>query len=81
MKIAAAANAYEVNVAPHNFYGHLCSMMSAHFAAATPNLRIMEIDIDRVAWDKDLFTHAPTIKDGHLILDETPGWGLSLIHI
>ena len=75
MKIAAAANAYEVNVAPHNFYGHLCSMMSAHFAAATPNLRIMEIDIDRVAWDKDLFTHAPTIKDGHLILDETPGWG------
>ena len=75
MKIAAAANAYEVNVAPHNFYGHLCSMMSAHFAASTPNLRIMEIDIDRVAWDKDLFTHTPTIKDGHLILDEKPGWG------
>ena len=25
MKIAAAAEAYEVNVAPHNFYGHLCT--------------------------------------------------------
>ena len=75
MKIAAAANAYEVNVAPHNFYGHLCSMMSAHFATAVPNLRIMEIDIDRIAWDTDLFSHTPTIKDGYIILDDRPGWG------
>ena len=49
MKIAAAAEAHEVNVAPHNFYGHLCTMMNAHFAAAVPNLRIMETDIDRAA--------------------------------
>src|ERR1700759_5188963 len=59
MKIAAAAEAYEVNVAPHNFYGHLCSMMNAHFSAAVPNLRIMEIDIDRLAWDHELFTMSP----------------------
>ena len=75
MKIAAAANAYEVNVAPHNFYGHLCSLMSAHFATAVPNLRIMEIDIDMIAWDTDLFSHTPTIKDGYIILDDRPGWG------
>ena len=25
MKIAALAEAHEVNVAPHNFYGHLCT--------------------------------------------------------
>ena len=56
MKIAASAEAHEVNVAPHNFYGHLCTMMNAHFAAAVPNLRIMEIDIDRLAWDDELFT-------------------------
>ena len=31
MKIAASAEAHEVNVAPHNFYGHLCTMMNAHF--------------------------------------------------
>src|SRR5262249_54209833 len=30
MKIAALAEAHEVNVAPHNFYGHLCTMMNAH---------------------------------------------------
>ena len=53
LKIAAMADAYEVNVAPHNFYGHLATMMSAHFAAVVPNFRIMEIDPDRVPWYDD----------------------------
>ncbi|RXH19517.1 mandelate racemase/muconate lactonizing enzyme family protein [Bradyrhizobium guangzhouense] len=75
MKIASTAEAFEVNVAPHNFYGHLCSMMNAHFCAAVPNLRIMEIDIDRLAWDRELFTHEPEIQDGHLIIPDRPGWG------
>src|SRR4029077_8835376 len=75
MKIAAAAEAFEVNVAPHNFYGHLCTMMNAHFAAAVPNLRIMETDIDRIACDHELFTHLPEIRDGHLIIPDRPGWG------
>jgi L-alanine-DL-glutamate epimerase-like enolase superfamily enzyme len=52
MKIAAAADAFEVNIAPHNFYGHLATMMNAHFAASAPNLRIMEVDIDRLPWDE-----------------------------
>ena len=34
MKIAAMAEAYEVNCAPHNFYGHMSTLMSAHFCAA-----------------------------------------------
>lgn len=75
MKVAAAADAHEIQVAPHNFYGHLCTMMSAHFAAAVPNLRIMEVDIDRIAWDDEIFTVVPTYEDGHLILPEGPGWG------
>ena len=75
MKIAAAAEHYEVNVAPHNFYGHLCSMMNAHFCAAVPNLRIMETDIDRLAWDHELFTHVPEYVDGHLVIPDRPGWG------
>lgn len=76
MKIAAAADAYEVNVAPHNFYGHLCTMMNAHFCAAVPNLRIMETDIDRPEWDHELFTHVPEFVDGHLVLPKRPGWGI-----
>jgi len=75
LKIAAMADAYEVNVAPHNFYGHLATMMNAHFCAVAPNLRIMEIDPDTVPWYDDLVTHKPEIKDGHLHLPIRPGWG------
>lgn len=75
LKIAACADACEVNVAPHNFYGHLATMMNAHFAAAVPNLRIMEIDVDRIPWDGEVFTNEPPIEDGHLVVPDTPGWG------
>jgi galactonate dehydratase len=75
VKIAAMADAYEVNVAPHNFYGHLATMMGAHFAAVVPNLRIMEYDPDIVPWQDDLVTVKPEIRDGHLHLPAGPGWG------
>jgi L-alanine-DL-glutamate epimerase-like enolase superfamily enzyme len=75
LKIAAMADAYEVNVAPHNFYGHLATMMSAHFCAVVPNLRIMEIDPDTVPWYDDLVTHKPEIANGHLLVSRRPGWG------
>ena len=75
MKIAAAAEAFEVNIAPHNFYGHLASFMNLHFAAAVPNLRIMEIDVDRLDWDKELFSHEPVFENGHLAVPDRPGWG------
>ena len=74
-KIACIADAHEVNVAPHNFYGHMSTFMSAHLCAAIPNFRIMEIDIDDVPWKDDLVTHPPEIVDGHLILSDRPGWG------
>jgi galactonate dehydratase len=75
LKIAAMADAYEVNVAPHNFYGHLATMMNAHFCAVVPNFRIMEIDPDRVPWYDELVTVTPVIEDGHLLLSDAPGWG------
>jgi L-alanine-DL-glutamate epimerase-like enolase superfamily enzyme len=75
LKIAAMADAYEINVAPHNFYGHLATLMNAHFCAVVPNLRIMEIDPDVVPWYDDLVTHPPEIADGHLLLPKRPGWG------
>lgn len=75
LKIAAVANTYDINIAPHNFYGHLATMMNAHFAAAIPNFRILETDIDRLPWDEELFPNVPVIEDSHLILPNIPGWG------
>jgi L-alanine-DL-glutamate epimerase-like enolase superfamily enzyme len=78
LKIAAMADTYEVNVAPHNFYGPLATMMNAHFCAVVPNLRIMEIDPDVVPWYDDLVTVKPTIVDGHLLVPSGPGWGTEI---
>jgi galactonate dehydratase len=75
LKVAAMADAYEVNVAPHNFYGHLATAMNAHFCAVAPNVRIMEFDVDHVPWYDDLVTVQPTIVDGYLQLPTGPGWG------
>jgi len=77
-KIASMAEAYEVNVAPHNFYSHLATMMNAHFSAVVPNLRIMEIDPDMVPWQDDLVTVKPDIKNGYLTLPTGPGWGTEI---
>lgn len=74
-KVAATAEMYEVNVAPHNFYGHLADHISAHFAAVTPNFRIMEMDIDDVPWKGELVTHPPVIENGDFIVPDRPGWG------
>ena len=78
IKIASMAEAYEVNVAPHNYYGHLCSAVSAHFCAVVPNFRVMEIDIDSVSWRDELFINAPVIEDGELIIPKGPGWGVEV---
>ncbi len=75
LKIAAMADTYEVNVAPHNFNGHLGSLISAHFSASLPNFKVMEIDIDDVRWKDEIVTHPPVIEDGHLVLPTGPGWG------
>jgi L-alanine-DL-glutamate epimerase-like enolase superfamily enzyme len=75
VKIAAMADAYEVNVAPHNFYSPLATSMSMHLCAIVPNVRIMEMDVDQAPWVNDLVTRPPTIKDGYVYLPEGIGWG------
>jgi len=77
-KIADIAEIYEMNVAPHNHYSHLATLINAHFCAAVPNLRILEVDVDDVAWRDDLVTNPPKIKNGYLTIPSTPGWGTEL---
>lgn len=74
-RIAGLAEIHEMNVCPHNYNGHLSTMISMHLCAVVPNLRIAEVDVDDVPWRDELFTHAPTIKNGNLTLSTAPGWG------
>ena len=79
LKIAQAAEAREVNVAPHNFYGHIASLIGAHFSAVVPNLRIMEYEADDVPWQDELVTHPPVVENGELLLPTGPGWGADVV--
>ena len=77
-RIADLAEIYEVNVAPHNYYSHLASLMSAHLCASVPNVRIMEMDVDDVPWKDDLITEPLEVKGGFLSVPSRPGWGADL---
>jgi galactonate dehydratase len=66
---------YEINVAPHNYYSHLATLISAHLCAVLPNARIMEIDIDDVPWKDDLISASLDIREGQLTIPSAAGWG------
>ncbi len=78
LRMAAMADAYEVNIASHNFSGPLSAVISAHFASVVPNFRIMEFDADEVPWKPKLLTNPPTVAGGMFVLPAGPGWGTDI---
>ncbi len=77
-KVGDLAEVYQLNVAPHNYYSHLASFVSASLCAVLPNVRIMEIDIDDVPWKDELVTQPPEIINGYMKVPTGPGWGTDL---
>jgi L-alanine-DL-glutamate epimerase-like enolase superfamily enzyme len=73
-KIADLAESHEVNCAPHNYYSHLATFISAQWCAAIPNARILEVDVDDVPW-KDELTAVPVLEHGEVEIPTAPGWG------
>ena len=78
-KVGDLAEVFQLNVAPHNYYSHMSTFISASLCAVLPNVRIMEIDIDDVPWKDDLVTEQPKIVDGYMTIPNRPGWGTDLI--
>ena len=75
-KIAAIAEAHYVTVAPHNPMGPLATAVNVHFAAATPNFRILEYLLP----GDNRWLDAPYLpQDGYLQLrPERPGFGVEV---
>jgi galactonate dehydratase len=74
-RVAELAELHEMNICPHNYNGHLSTMISMHLCALVPNLRIAEFDVDDVPWRDELFTKLPEIIDGRLSVPKGAGWG------
>ncbi len=74
-KVADLAETFEVNCAPHNYYSHLATFISAQWCAAVPNVHICEVDVDDVPWKDDVTTAVPELLAGELAVPAAPGWG------
>jgi galactonate dehydratase len=77
-RMAALADTYEVNVAVHNYHGHLSTSIGAHFAAVIPNFRIAEVVVDEAPWVANFFTHPLDFSKGEIIVPSRPGWGTDI---
>ncbi len=78
-KIAALAETYYLPVAPHNCGGPVLHWASAHFAAAVPNLRILETVRRHYLDEYDGLLESMLVPvDGWLPVPSGPGLGVRL---
>ncbi len=78
-KMAMLAETYEVNVSTHNYCGGLLSdVISVHYAAAVPNIRQVEFDVEDVPWKAEFLTAPLVVDGGHIVVPTGPGWGVDV---
>lgn len=76
-KIAALAEAYYVQLAPHNPQGPLSTAAAAHLAMAIPNFLILEYVRQEPYRDRTM-RDAWTVRNGYLEVPDRPGLGVEL---
>lgn len=80
MKIAAMAEAFGVEVVPHNPLSGVSTMACLQVAAAIPNFAIQEYPLGQEEPPQSVFlTPAPMADKGFLLFNETPGIGIELM--
>jgi galactonate dehydratase len=74
------ADAHYGVLAPHNAQGPVCSMVSMHLGASTPNFYYQEsFEVFNEPWTRQIVAAEPlTIADGQVIVSDAPGLGLDL---
>jgi galactonate dehydratase len=78
--VAGMADAHYGVVAPHNAQGPVCSIISMHLGASTPNFYYQEsFDVFNEPWTREIATGEPvTIEEGHVVVSSAPGLGIDL---
>ena len=76
-KIAALAEVYYVNVAPHNPNGPVATAASVHLAATIPNFLILEMALSQPHRDRVQLAGL-TVNQGWIELPTRPGLGIEL---
>ncbi|WP_375692045.1 mandelate racemase/muconate lactonizing enzyme family protein [Pseudooceanicola sp. LIPI14-2-Ac024] len=75
-KIAAMAEAWNVQMAPHLYCGPVEWAANIHFAASIPNL--LMIETIETGFHSALIKDAITVEDGHVVPPSAPGLGFEI---
>jgi len=75
-KISAMAEANYIGLTPHNPNGPVGMAATLHWIATTPNLLMLETDVNDVPWRKEIFSGLPEIKNGIIEVSDRPGLGI-----
>jgi L-alanine-DL-glutamate epimerase-like enolase superfamily enzyme len=78
MRIAEMAQRYGVDVCPHSWHNGLMAMANAHYVAALPNPRVLELCMIQGPLQWEILARPPVIRDGWLELPMQPGIGVTL---
>jgi len=80
VKVAGMAEAYYVDLMPHNPLGPICTAATIHLAAAVPNFAWLEVRVSPTEGyklqDEDLFPLQPVLEGTGFPVPDTPGLGV-----
>lgn len=77
VKIAALADTYRVDIAPHNPAGPISTAAAAHVAMAVPNFDILELCLDEPR-RSDIMRERWEVLPDRLVVPDRPGLGVDL---
>ena len=77
LRIASAAEVYNVQVAPHNPYGPVALAAAAHACLCMPNFLILEHCRHR-PWFDEVQRFGPSVSGGRVVVADRPGLGIEL---
>jgi L-alanine-DL-glutamate epimerase-like enolase superfamily enzyme len=78
IKIAEMAQRYGVDVCPHNWHNGLMTMANAHYVAALPHPRVLELCMIQGPLQWEILAEKPAMRNGWLELPDRPGLGVEL---
>lgn len=76
-KIAALAEAFYVQLAPHSPQGPVSTAAAAHLGLAIPNFLILEF-VRSAPYRDRVLKEAWEVREGHLVVPDRPGLGVDL---
>lgn len=77
-KIAAMAETYYAQVAPHHYCGPIAALANIQLAATLPNFLIIEAIQSYGGFHSELLSEPIVVEEGHIIPSSEPGLGAEL---